>query len=116
MFLHIPGPAGQVSDGFHTFDELYDHRCRLFIALMKCNSDLSWISRKHDDGTALLGWFIGGIDFPRGAITYHISDQFWTLATTAGIPELPRAPKWDGHESQDVIIRLGKWIAPQLYP
>lgn len=27
--------AGEVSDGYHTFDELYEHRVALFIAL--CN-------------------------------------------------------------------------------
>jgi len=24
--------AGKISDGFHTFDELYAHRCSLFVA------------------------------------------------------------------------------------
>lgn len=35
--LHIPIDAGKVSDGYHTFDELYEHRCLLFINLVHFN-------------------------------------------------------------------------------
>ena len=36
--LHIYGENVQVSDGFHTFQELYEHRNRLFIAL--CHTEV----------------------------------------------------------------------------
>ena len=49
---------GKISDGYHTFEELYAHRIMLFICLMKSNKDISWKSRVHGDGTSLDGWFI----------------------------------------------------------
>ncbi|WP_436351294.1 hypothetical protein [Escherichia coli] len=38
---------GEVSDGYHTFNELYAHRVRLFSSLMHAYAELSWWSRKH---------------------------------------------------------------------
>lgn len=60
-----------LSDGYHSFKELYDHRVKLFITL--CNTiDLHnkaykgakkkpWKSLFHSDGTMWDGWFIAGI-------------------------------------------------------
>jgi hypothetical protein len=48
----------QISDGSHTMQELYDHRCLLFIAFMNARPHLAWISKKHDDGTMFEGCFI----------------------------------------------------------
>ena len=58
-----------VSDGYHTFKELYDHRIALFLALVKSISEqeyhpanqICWKSKKHSDGTMFDGWFIAGI-------------------------------------------------------
>ena len=35
---------GEVSDGYHTFNELYAHRVRLFSTLMRAHPDKSWWS------------------------------------------------------------------------
>jgi len=51
-----PVDMGEVSDGYHTFNELYDHRVRLFSSLMHSYSGLSWWSRKHSDGEEWEGW------------------------------------------------------------
>lgn len=32
---NTPKDAGEVSDGYHTFNELYDHRIKLFITLCR---------------------------------------------------------------------------------
>lgn len=98
---------GKISDGFHSFDELYAHRIFLFISLVKLNKQISWRSRKHDDGTSYDGWFICGMDLPSGTITYHIPDKFWNMLDT--IETLEVAKKWDGHTSEDVIRRLNNW-------
>jgi len=103
---------GKVSDGYHTFDELYDHRCLLFIALMKAYPGLSWLSPAHHDGSAIDGWFVAGILLPGGMITYHLPDKFHDLAVDAGVKILHRAPEWDGHTSKDVLQRLEGWIRP----
>lgn len=111
--------TGEVSDGYHTFNGLYEHRCLLFCVIIealgrapiKGNWDI-WKSRKHHDGTAIEGWFIAGArpcyqDLKM--ITYHLPDSMWDYIKS--VPELKRAPKWDGHTSQDVIERLKQWLS-----
>lgn len=111
----VPCVPGKTSDGYHTFDELYQHRCLLFAALMKAYPVHSWRSKLHDDGTELDGWFIAGIYLPIAipevgqVITYHLPLEMWELLE--GIPTLDRAPKWDGHTSQDVVDRLRSFVA-----
>jgi hypothetical protein len=99
--------VGEVSDGFHTFNELYDHRQILFAQLMNSNKELSWKSRKHSDGEMFEGdWFIAGMNLPTGDITYHLEGRFWH---SCQVKELTYAPKWDGHTSKDVVKRLSAW-------
>lgn len=102
--------AGNVSDGYHTFNELYAHRCSLFSALMKSHRNLSWKSLKHSDGSALEDWFVCGMNLPSGMITYHLPiNPFWELLHD--ISTVQFAPEWDGHTSEDVINRLLEWIS-----
>lgn len=82
--LQIPCPTGQVSDGYHTFDELYQHRCMLFCALMFSNPAISWVSSIHHDGTMMADWFIAGMDLPTGRVTYHLPISMWCLACDSG--------------------------------
>jgi hypothetical protein len=98
---------GQVSDGYHTFDELYDHRCHLFIALMRSNPGLSWRSKLHSDGTGYPSWFIAGMRLVSGDITYHLPLWMWSMLD--GITTHDRAPEWDGHTAADVLKRLREW-------
>lgn len=109
--LVIPCDPGQVSDGYHTFDELYEHRCLLFAALLSCHNFGGWKSRKHDDGTFMEGWFVAGASLLTVArekmITYHLPEKHWDLVD---VEELERAPKWDGHTSEDVLDRLKGWL------
>lgn len=111
--LTVP-KAGEVSDGYHTFDELYDHRITLFIALCRLGSDMDnppnaslnpWRAKLHHDGTLFEGWFIMGIGKEKGAqISYHLPVSYW--GDTNFAETLERAPEWDGHTSDDVIKRL----------
>lgn len=77
---------------------------------MKSAPGLAWISRLHDDGTSLDGWFIAGMCLPTGDVTYHMFNGFWALAQSTGAKVLDRAPKWDGHTSVDVEKRLQEWF------
>jgi hypothetical protein len=107
--ITLIGNNVEVSDGYHTFSELYTHRILLFLALMKSHPHGSWKSKKHDDGTLYEGYFVAGMELPTGMITYHIPlEQFWDHLPE--IQELEFAPKWDGHTSEDVILRLSKWL------
>jgi hypothetical protein len=112
--LTIPCPTGQVSDGCHTFDELYEHRCLLFLALMKAHPHLAWRAHAHDDGSRQDGWWIAGMDFPTGPVSYHIPDRLWSLLDSTQIATRDRAPAWDGHTSSDVLDRLRDWVRSQI--
>ena len=111
--LTVECETGKISDGYHTFDELYDHRCLLFLALLReCRAYddkyvTTWKSRKHFDGTSFDGWFIAGAQLPNGQISYHIPNKYWDLCKAS---EDDTAPEWDGHTSADVIDRLTSWL------
>lgn len=112
--------TGKISDGYHTFDELYEHRITLFIALCQkiqnfvyfgdtrnnLGNDMRvWRSKLHEDGTMFEGWFILGINRAKGnQITYHLPIEKWEETKFA--QTLKKAPKFDGHTSKDVIKRL----------
>jgi hypothetical protein len=105
-----------ISDGYHTFGELYEHRivnyimvCQMFNALLReiwKEKDYVWMSMKHSDGTQWEGWFILGIFLESGKqITYHLPISRWEqCASFARL--LPQAPAYDGHTSNDVLERL----------
>jgi hypothetical protein len=97
---------GSTSDGYHTFDELYNHRCVLFSALCNQNKNLAWKSRLHHDGTMFDGMFIVGIQTPFGQCTYHYDMEHWDLFR---VPETATAPLWDGHSANDVVERIKSW-------
>jgi hypothetical protein len=94
---------GETSDGYHTFNELYQQRHALFAALCAADRLNSWKSLLHDDGTMLEGWFIAGIRTDNGQVTYHVPMELWAKFP-ANICQ--RAPKWDGHTPKDVVERL----------
>lgn len=105
--LHLPIDATNVSDGYHTFGELYDHRTALFLALMRAHPGKGWWSHYHADGASYEGYYIAGIDLPTGPITYHLHERFDAcLLSLPDVRELERAPEWDGHTSEDVVKRL----------
>ena len=39
-----------LSDGFHTFKQLYFQRMMLFATIIKQNKDKAWKSLRHEDG------------------------------------------------------------------
>ena len=92
---------GEFSDGFHTFNSLYHQRLILFAALVNTFPTLAWKSHKHSDGEAPFGggWFIVGVDTPKGPYTYHYEDKDWDLFRCK---EVATAPEWDGHTDKDV--------------
>lgn len=102
--------VGGISDGNHTFDELYDHRCLLFLMLMDAHPEESWFSKSHEDGEVWDGWFICGTDLPSGTISYHLPLRMYSLAQKTGAEELEKGMPWDGHTSTDVIERLTDYL------
>lgn len=102
--------VGNVSDGYHTFNELYQHRNLLFIALLKHNSNTAWYSHRHADLSTYEGYFICGFETPLGMVTYHMSDALLPLIESLDIVKYDTAPKWDGHTSEDVLTRIEDYI------
>lgn len=110
-------PTGEISDGYHTFDELYAHRIELYLKLAEMmywntrdntiHRDTVWCSKLHSDGTSIDGWFVLGINQKPGEqITYHLPMKYWDRACQHVVKVLDKAPEFDGHTSGDVLERL----------
>lgn len=102
----------EISDGYHTFAELYEHRHALFIALMRSHPEISWRANNHEDGTMFDNWFIAGMRLPTGDISYHMPVSLWTMLDGVGIATSNLGPAWDGHTPDDVVKRLMAWTNP----
>lgn len=98
---------GEVSDGYHTFNQLYHQRAILFATIVNQNKDKSWKSFKHSDGNYCFDsngeWFIVGIDTPQGSYTYHYAKEYWDMFDCE---ELECGKEWDGHTEEDVTRLL----------
>ena len=121
MIENIPAAdVDKLSDGYHTFADLYEQRLILSAALAK-NNPHAWKSKRHEDGSVPFGggWFIMGFDTDEGCYTYHYELKDWNLFHCK---ELDKGKPWDGHTSKDVRrllsipaadvapVRHGQWI------
>lgn len=97
---------GEISDGYHTFNELYHHRTKLFAIVCNAYPSVAWKSLLHFNGTMYDGYFIAGVTTPEGDYSYHAKLEYWD---DYQIPELQNAPEWDGHEPSDIdrLFSLG---------
>ena len=108
---------GEVSDGYHTFNELYEYRllynAAFFNELAKQNLYDVHKSKKHSDGEDCFGggWFIVMAELPTGQISNHYELKDWDLFQ---IPEKEKANVWDGHTPQDVAKRMRYYLNPSL--
>lgn len=106
--LTIECNTGNVSDGYHTFNQLYEHRCLLFCGLMNLVYRQGGFVWRQNDPSGESDWIIAGIALPTGNITYHMNRDFEQYILD--IPFLESPPAWDGHTSNDVLVRLRKWM------
>lgn len=109
---------GEFSDGYHTFNELYDYRkaynAAFFNELAKQGLYDVHKSRLHSDGKVPFddnNWFIVMAELPTGQISNHYEIKDWDLFN---IPEKEKANTWDGHTPQDVYKRLIKYLNNKL--
>jgi len=98
------------SDGFHTFEELYEHRFELWMALCRVRAEDPedhteiWRCKLNSDGSSWPGWFLLGTDSPK-QISYHLPIRLWDRCAGFAVTyDEPHA--WDGHTSADVLERL----------
>lgn len=117
-----------ISDGQHTFGDLYYHRAVLtsVIARMVAKNmrdidastkidlsrkrDLIGIcsvikSMKHDDGTMFDGYFIVQFNTPAGQFSYHYPLDYWDMFKD--VVERKQADKYDGHTAEDITRLFG---------
>ena len=109
---------GEFSDGYHTFNELYDYRkaykAAFFNELAKQGLYDVHKSKLHSDGKVPFdddNWFIVMAELPTGQISNHYEIKDWDLFD---IPEKEKANTWDGHTPQDVYKRLIKYLNNKL--
>jgi hypothetical protein len=105
---------GNCSDGYHTFNELYEFRklynAHLFNEWSKQDKYNTHKSLKHHDGELCFGggWFVVVAILPTGQITNHYPIEDWDLFK---IKEVESALfPFDGHTSKDVLERMKSYI------
>lgn len=129
-FVPKANAPAYTSDGYHTFAELYEHRTGLLAALcnvaagvmmtegiepehMGCLIFKSW---HHHDGEMYDGMFIVGINCNQRLgpwakwATWHCEGKWWDRFN---IPELDKAPEWDGHTPEEALDRLVRCFTPE---
>lgn len=116
-------PTG-ISDGYHTFDELYYYRmlynANMVNLLVLCKTGFPQLftdfdvikSKKHYDNKPCYGggWFIVVIKTPWGQISNHYKLEHWNNFKCR---EAKKAWKWDNHtmkESTERMIKLNNYI------
>lgn len=94
---------GKITDGYHTFDELYYHRMILFSVICNTYKEKAWKSWLHHDGTMYNDYFIVGIETKKGQYSYHYHKDEWD---NFNVKELELAPEYDGHIPSDITRLL----------
>lgn len=109
--------TSKLSDGYHSFCDLYDHRNYLFILLcrmFKDNAGVIWRTRKDKNGKFQKDWFILGLEYISpdetkiNQITYHLPMTLWKKCRFAMTIE---KSLWDGHTSADIIKLLNQMLS-----
>ena len=95
----------ELSDGYHTFKELYDFRREYNAAFVNSEMWKAHKSYRHHDGELCFGggWFIVMIDTPFGQISNHYENEYWS---EFHCEKKEVADEWDGHTEKDVLNRL----------
>lgn len=106
--------SGEIHDGFHNFDELYNYRmaynAALFNEFALQNKYNVHKSLRHADGELCFGggWFVVVAELPTGQITNHYPMKDWAHFRIA-VRETAAA--WDGHTpvvALERLLNLGK--------
>ena len=110
-FIFDADKIEDISDGYHTFKELYEFR-KLYNAVLfnewaKNGKVEVYKSKRHFDGEECFdgGWFIVVAILPNGKqISNHYELKDWNLFK---IPAYEKSKyEFDGHTPQDVLERL----------
>ncbi|MGL5753063.1 MAG: hypothetical protein ACRCXT_21150 [Paraclostridium sp.] len=96
---------GDLSDGYHSYNQLYDNRLVLFACIVNLKPELGWKSLKHHDESDKMyeDYFIVGFTTPQGDVRFHYHIKYWNLFKCK---ELPNAPEWNGADNKDHLNYL----------
>ena len=112
--LGMEESGGDISDGYHTFNELYEYRMLYNAAWLNLSAQhnefpvvKSW---RHSDGELCFGggWFIVVATLPTGQVSNHYKAEHWDRFV---IPE-GTPPEYDGHTPAEVADRLRRYVTP----
>lgn len=125
--IDIEGKDLQIKDEWHTMQEIYDHRCKLYIKYLSLISSVKslltldnqevrdlyiWRLLSKDNDCNFDGWFLLGIGLDPGKqITYHVPQKFlidtdFALYLDKQNDQSLIYEGYDGHKSLDVLNRL----------
>lgn len=94
-----------ISDSYHTFEQLYHDRAILFAIICNTYKEKAFKSKLHADGTMFDDMFIVGLYTPEGTYTYHYNiEPYWDMYD---VKEIEFAPEWDGHTREDIDRLFG---------
>jgi hypothetical protein len=111
--------TGETSDGYHTFNELYEYRKVYNAALFnewaqtgKYGVHKSW---NHSDGQPAFGggWFIVVAKLPTGQISNHYKAEDWEMFE---IDERYLPDEYDGHTPQVALQRMIDFLTGDFNP
>jgi hypothetical protein len=115
-----PVVDGNTSDGYHTFNELYDFRMSYNAALFNewAESGKHFVhkSRRHHDGELCFGggYFVVVAVLPEGQISNHYKAKYWNLFNVVSVEKA--LFEFDGHTGTDVLSRLKSYRPQQAEP
>lgn len=93
------------SDGYHTFDELYEHRILLFLLAFKSGAlKVGHVVENHFEGWDLLVSYTPG---QYNQISYHVPVSYrWAYKEAPRWTKEQQEKFYDGHDSTTVAQRL----------
>ena len=106
-----PEEKAQITDGYHTFQELYESRKVLNAAMFNqlASDDRKKVqkSMRHSDGELCFGggWFIVIAMIPSGQISFHYPIADWDLFHEVEAYHVPTI-QYDEHTTEMVLLRL----------
>lgn len=99
-----------VSDGYHTFEELYHYRTLYnALAVQALPPEKVTKSWRHSDGELCFGggWFIVVMDLPTGQVSNHYEAKYWDMFQCQ---EVEFSPEWDEHTPEEAAQRLEDYL------
>jgi hypothetical protein len=107
-----------ISDGYHTFGELYEHRHALFLTLLEVNRQLNnaaggfeawWTRRHHPNNDPMfdlegMPGILVGFELSTGSVQYHMPARFIPALEHIAF-EILHGPYYDGTASPENAVK-----------